>query len=219
MDQPLLRLPEAALRSALREFLAPKLSRSDLMVEELGLEKRATRIDLAIAADRLHGYEIKSDFDTLDRLAHQMHAYHRIFDTLTVVTTTHFVGEVDQLLPRWWGILVGERDDAGRIVLRVVREADANDRQEPHSLAALLWKDEALAFAHARSLAHSRATRPQLCDLIAEAVALDDLKSHVTKILRERPQLRDRDSRVKGVMGVVEPSAPDDGRWHLAAMS
>lgn len=46
-----------------------------LVVEELGLFHGASRVDLAVVGRSLHGYEIKSDRDSLDRLEQQAADY------------------------------------------------------------------------------------------------------------------------------------------------
>ena len=43
-----------------------------VILEELGLKHGRARIDLVIINDRMHGYEIKSDRDTLKRLPEQV---------------------------------------------------------------------------------------------------------------------------------------------------
>src|SRR5690606_10827842 len=73
-------LTETAIRSALVERLRAECAPGHVLIEELGIENGAARVDLAVAGGLLEGFEIKSDLDTLDRLARQMHAYHRVFD-------------------------------------------------------------------------------------------------------------------------------------------
>lgn len=218
MPHPSPLLTEQALRQALRAWVEPKLNANDLTVEELGVENGTTRIDLAVASDRLHGFEIKSDFDNIDRLAHQMHAYHRVFDTLTIVTTESFLDVVSALLPDWWGISIGVQTSEGAM-LRTVREAAFNPRQEVRSMAALLWRDEALSLVLSEMKVNNRATRAQLYDLIAQSFDLDHLRPRVIQALRGREELRARDWRIKASAGVAVPSALDGDWWHHVATS
>ncbi len=57
-----------------------------LIVDELGLCQGAVRVDLAVVNAALHGYEIKSERDTLVRLPGQQEGYSRALDFVTVVT-------------------------------------------------------------------------------------------------------------------------------------
>jgi pseudouridine-5'-phosphate glycosidase len=75
-----------------------------IIVEELGLRCGAVRADLAVVNGRLKGYEIKSERDTLTRLARQCEVYSKVFDTVTIVVAErHLHGAVD-VVPEWWGI-------------------------------------------------------------------------------------------------------------------
>ncbi|MBE5317461.1 MAG: sce7726 family protein [Xanthomonadales bacterium] len=216
------RVSELELRQALAAWLLPGLAPDELLVEELGIEHGSTRVDVAKLGRRLDGFEIKSDFDTLDRLARQMHAYHRVFDTLTIVTTPAFVPQVERLLPAWWGILQAARGPNGEISLQRVRPTADHPRQEAESIVSLLWRDEVLTILRNQLGARvsSSANRATLYRQLTELSDLVTIKQWVTSILRTRPSLRDRDLlRVKSAGSGDEPSAPDDGLRHLAATS
>lgn len=193
MAQPTTALTEPAIRMALLAYLRGRLRNEDLLIEELGIEHGAARVDVAQVSDRLLGFEIKSDFDTLDRLARQMHAYHRVFDALSIVTTAAFLDQVEALLPKWWGILLVS-DDGTALTLAEIRPASAHARQEAMSLAALLWRDEAHAFLleEAGPVVRARATRHEIYEAIAAAVPAAKIRSRVLTALRTREVLRER---------------------------
>ena len=75
----------------IRQVLLKKLSaeyRYDpdtIIIEELGLCQGEARIDLALVNGFIHGYEIKSERDTLERLPSQIEIYCRTLDTVTIV--------------------------------------------------------------------------------------------------------------------------------------
>jgi hypothetical protein len=190
-------LREPLLREALLARLATETEVHSRIVQELGVGHGSARIDVAVIAQALHGYEIKSDFDTLDRLARQMHAYHRVFDTLTIVTTATFVDQVAALLPSWWGIWVGEMDEAGRVRLRVERLARNHERQEAVSVAALLWRDEAYAFVLETlgPVVKAKVPRGDLYEVLAEQVPLPVIRDRVLRTLRARDALDARTLR------------------------
>lgn len=222
MDQASLRVSEQELRQALAAWLAPQLADDDLLVEELGVENGAARIDVARLGRSLCGFEIKSDFDTLDRLAHQMHAYHRVFDALTIVTTAAFVPQVALLLPHWWGIAEAHRTSTGAVVLTSVRSATANPRQDMESIAALLWRDEAIHVLqnHLGVKVPSSATRTKLYRQLAELSDREALRRCVVQALRSRENLRARELlQVRSAGTDAGSFGRDDGLSHLVAMS
>ena len=191
------KVTERELRLGLKDWLLNRVRATDLIVEELGVEHGDARIDVAVAGSSLDGYEIKSDFDTLDRLANQMHAYHRVFDSLTVATTPVFAKHVTLLLPIWWGILVATRNSEGHVLLTLQRAATRNPRQDMRSLVALLWRDEAASLLGARSDQRFSlsANRARLYDLLTERVEPSTLHSDVIATLQRRTSLRLRDLR------------------------
>lgn len=186
-------LTEAAIRSALLAHLCARMDAGDALVEELGIEHGSARVDVAVAGTQLLGFEIKSDFDTLDRLARQMHAYHRVFDALTIVTTPAFIDQVEALLPKWWGIVEVRR--AGEAVTLIERRvAVAHDRQEAYSLASLLWRDEAYAFVLELlgPVVKPKAARDLIYEAIAGAIPLACIRNRVLETLRTRAALQSR---------------------------
>jgi len=54
---------------------------------------------------KLHGYEIKSDADTLKRLPAQAEVYSAVFDLVTIVVGEHHLDTVRAIVPEWWGIV------------------------------------------------------------------------------------------------------------------
>jgi hypothetical protein len=55
------------------------------IIEELGVVHGKSRIDIAVINGLMHGYEIKSDKDTLQRLPEQMNMYNSVFNKVTLV--------------------------------------------------------------------------------------------------------------------------------------
>lgn len=190
-------LTEKEIRNAVVRRLLGTSRADELLIEELGVG--SARVDLALANDRLLGFEIKSDFDTLDRLARQMHAYHCVFDTLTIVTTETYLSQVEALLPAWWGIWVAESKENATVEVSERRAATTHDRRDPNSLAAMLWRDEAYAFVvdTLGPVVRARASRGDLQEVIAGQIPLDQIRERVLRSLRGREDLRVR-SHVAG---------------------
>lgn len=178
MDNKAIRIAEDEIRTAVLQRLLLPSEVIQVLIEELGVG--SARVDIAAVSDRLLGFEIKSDYDTLNRLARQMHAYHDVFDAVTIVTTTAYAVQVEALLPSWWGIWVAERHmDEIRIEER--RAAAAHGRQDAASLASMLWREDAYAFVIETlgPVIRSRATRGDLQMLIADQIPLHTIRERV----------------------------------------
>lgn len=110
------------------------------IVEELDLGFTA-RADVVVLNGRIEGFEIKSDRDSLVRLAHQAKAYEAVCDRVWLATTDRFADVAMQQLPPWWGVLVASwRGREPHLARR--RAAKAHDKQKAGTLLELLWRDE-----------------------------------------------------------------------------
>jgi hypothetical protein len=180
---------ERELRDLVRARLFEEVERAETQVfEELSIERGAARVDLAVIGSMLDAYEIKSDFDNFGRLHNQIHAYNRVFDTITIVTGPHFSKAVMQFMPTWWGVSVARRDIDGSLNLDVVRPAVQNEAQSARSMAMFLWRDEVAEIHRSETgaLPPRRTTRNQLHDWLAASFPLDALRKMVTQRLLER---------------------------------
>ena len=137
---------DTVIREALKLHLTylhtgnPKLR----IIEELGVEHGAARMDIAVINGVLHGYEIKSDRDTLLRLPEQMGNYNSVFDQITLVVGKSHLHDAINLVPDWWGVMIAKIDCNGSVVFNGIREAKNNRQQNSLSVARLLWRNEAL---------------------------------------------------------------------------
>ena len=75
------------IRFALKEDLRRRYARNKKLriIEELGVQHGTARIDIAVVNGTMHGYEIKSDQDTLKRLPEQMDIFNSVFDKMTLI--------------------------------------------------------------------------------------------------------------------------------------
>lgn len=116
-----------------------------MILEELGLKHGRTRIDLVVINDRLHGYEIKSDRDSLKRLTEQINIYSSIMDRVTLVVGYRHAYSALKMVPEWWGVRLAEKDEeSGAVFLSDARLPTDNPRVDINAIASLLWRDEAL---------------------------------------------------------------------------
>lgn len=155
----------------------------DLIKHEMHVCLGATRIDLAVVNGSLHGYEIKSDADTLARLPRQIELYDRVLDYSTVVCGPRHAKHVEDALPPHWGIRVVGEESARRVATR-------NPRVQAFAVAQLLWRDECAAILADRGeRVKTRDTRWQLWDRLA-LLPIGELQDVVRAHLKARPAER-----------------------------
>ncbi|MCA4727204.1 sce7726 family protein [Mycolicibacterium fortuitum] len=98
------------------------------------------RIDALLVADRIWGFEIKSDLDTLRRLPRQLEAYGPVLERGTLVAAARHIEGVEKLLPPWWGIWV-VIDRAGTAALTVHRSGKTNPGLSLHAVAEFIPRE------------------------------------------------------------------------------
>ncbi len=194
----------AALDSHLRQVHATDDS---FIRHELGVCAGSRRIDVAVVNGELAGYEIKSDEDSLLRLAQQADAYGRVLDRAILVTTSRHVDKAVAMLPEWWGVTVA-RQEHHNVVLETKRLPHVNDRHDAYALAQLLWREEALEELRVRGKARglSGRARHYIWVALTDAVSLAELRLIARRRLRERPSWRADPRRGQG-----------DGTSHMPA--
>jgi hypothetical protein len=176
----------------IREVLVDQLRREYAanpeyrVIPELGLWHGAARIDVAVVNGVLHGFEIKSDRDTLARLPEQREAYNSVFDQVTlIVGSKHFV-DAFKMVPEWWGIQTAHMSEDGSVFFNPIREAKNNPRQDNVSIARLLRRREALDLLEREGAADGvrSKSRDVIYQRIVESVELEELKTHVRGVLQ-----------------------------------
>jgi len=136
---------DAIIRAALKRRLENNHAQDKKVriIEELGISHGAGRIDIAVVNGIMHGYEIKSDQDTLHRLPEQITIFNAVFDKITLVVGKNHLYDAVNMIPDWWGIMVAKNTN-GHITFNRIREEDFNDGQISLAMARLLWREEAL---------------------------------------------------------------------------
>lgn len=185
-------LRDADIRDALRRRTA-RLHADDAhtrIVEELDLGPGA-RADVVVLNGRIEGYEIKSDVDTLTRLAHQAAAYEAVCDRVWVVTTDRLLPTVQERLPPWWGVLLATGRSTEVKLLRR-RAARAHPGQRSAALAELLWRAELVELNDRLGLApaRSRTTAPVLRTAVSDAYSPRKLATEVRQAMLVRGDWR-----------------------------
>ena len=180
---------DADIRPELRSLLLRQNQneRGTVLVEELGFCWGQARIDLALVNGLLHGYEIKSDRDSLRRLGGQVHLYGKVLDMATLVAGDRHVDEAAESLPDWWGILKVKTGASGPS-FESLRSGRKNPHRDPRALVELIWLDEAIALLEQRGFTRGVRGKPRrvVWDRVCEHFALEEIASLVRCRLKAR---------------------------------
>jgi hypothetical protein len=113
-----------------------------LVLDELALWYGTARVDIAVVNGRIHGFEIKSDRDTLDRLDGQARIYNTVLDRVTLVVGVKHVDHAAAAAPGWWGLKLATQGPRRAVHFEELRAPKMNPNIDPVAVAALLWCEE-----------------------------------------------------------------------------
>ena len=187
-DDPVIR--EALVRTRLRPF---RRNKDALVLHELGLAHGRVRVDVAVLNGVLHGYEIKSDSDSLNRLEIQIEIYRQALQKLTLVVAERHASSVFDFAPDWCGVLLARRGSRGGMQFEVLRKSSRNPGVSRFIMAHLLWRDEVRSILASRGAAKStlRMTRAKLYEHLVEDVSEAKLAALINSAMKRRKAWRD----------------------------
>jgi hypothetical protein len=170
-----------------------------LVLDELGLRHGQCRVDVVVVNGFLHGFEIKSDADTLDRLPGQISIYNEVLDRATLVVGERHLAKATQLLPSWWGIKVAIEGARHGIEFKTARSFDGNPSVNPVALVELLWRPEIIEILKEMGVPAATLRKPRniLYRLLAAEMELSDLRTIIRRQLKVREKWRGHRARAQ----------------------
>ena len=177
-------------RSALKKLLTNRHAQDEKVriIEELGVQHGSARVDIAVVNGIMHGYEIKSDQDTLQRLPRQMDVFNSVFDKITLVVGKNHLYRAINIVPEWWGIMVAKSNNNGSVIFNLIRGEEFNKNQDSVSIAKLLWREEALRILEKNKVANGFYSKPR--DFIYKKLASVLDQEALSEEVREKLFLR-----------------------------
>lgn len=155
------------------------------IIEEFSVCDGAARVDLAAVNGIMHGFEIKSDIDSLKRLPHQIEFYGSVFNQMTLVVGATHLYHAFHIIPEWWGVLVARIDKSGKVSFNEIRRPQTNKFIQANSVVKLLWKEEAIGVLEGMGFTrgYKSKNREQICKKITEELDLDSILMKVRETI------------------------------------
>lgn len=164
------------------------------VVDELEVGYGDARIDLAVINGNLHGFEIKSNHDSLFRFERQLTEYTKAFEYLTFVVGDKHANHILKIIPSWCGLMVASTTNQPEGILKIdtVTSASYNDDLDVFTLTQFLWKDECIKLLSKRGIKKglSSKNRVYLWKAVAENYNLTELTKEVRDFLKYREDWR-----------------------------
>jgi len=162
-----------------------------VIIEELGLCQGEARVDIAVVNGLIHGFEIKSDQDTLKRLPGQAVIYNRVLDSVSLVVGSKHLDEALKVVPKWWGVVEAKKSKRN-VGLHEIRANQKNPVLDPEAIIQLIWRHEALEVLRKRGLHRGYVSKTKwvLWDRIIEKLSLNELREEVRSTIKSRGNWR-----------------------------
>ncbi len=191
------KLNDSDIRNALYVKLGSHIEFLDdpttVVIDELDICSGLARIDVAVVNGKLHGYEIKSERDNLDRLPSQIEFYSRVFDKMTLVVSKTHLKKARKIIPQWWGIDCVTKDDSN-IFIKTLRQPKINKQVQVFNLTELLWKPELLELLYSKKIIKGlkSKTRSQLGEIVVQNIEKEEFSIFMRNTLKAREDWRAR---------------------------
>jgi len=177
------RTSDLKIRQTLIDYVAQQYNDHPAkIIEEFSICEGTARVDLAAVNGVMHGFEIKSDLDSLARLPHQMEQYGAVFDKITLVVGATHLYHAFNIVPDWWGVIVARENENGAISLNEIRKPEKNENRKAYSVARLLWREEAINGLKTEagiSKGYKSKNREEICRKITQELDLETISKMV----------------------------------------
>ncbi|WP_130889832.1 sce7726 family protein [Fusobacterium ulcerans] len=170
--------------SNLKEFTSDNTS---IIIDEFPVVEGSARVDIAVVNGKLHGFEIKSEQDTLDRLSDQIFFYNMVFDKMTLVVSEKFKDKLINIIPKWWGIYyiktVGNKPK-----LVVEKKSKLNKDIKIEAFLSLLWRNEMLELLLSNNIKKGvkSKNKEDLTQIIIKNFSFNEIKNFTRLKLKTR---------------------------------
>lgn len=180
-------MKDCHLREALKQKLSVRYSgdSNTRILEELAIRHGAARVDVAVVNGIIHGYELKSDHDTLKRLPAQAKIYSSVLDRITLIVGERHFNEAIDIIPDWWGVKIAKMSSRGGLHFTEIRRARNNPSQEILAVSKLLWREEALTLLEEVGEAEGLRRKPRamvyakLVEVVDPVLIRDRVRHHL----------------------------------------
>lgn len=173
------RLSEIDIRLQVLEYVAKIYADTDFFAAiEARYSANLRRADILVVTDRSHAYEIKSDFDRLDRLEEQLLDYRRTFDFVTVVTTRLHASQARRMLGKNDGLIVISNKG-----LKEIKAPKRNKRIEKKQMISMCSK---MALVDALNATYSNVPVEKVRTMAYRKLSLPELRQATFQELKRR---------------------------------
>ncbi|WP_460849279.1 sce7726 family protein [Nocardioides ultimimeridianus] len=171
------------------------------------------RLDALLLSSRIHGFEIKSDVDSLSRLPRQVASYGMVVERATLIVGDRLRAAATEIVPPWWNIW-SARWAGDKVRVQQVRGGRLNPAISPLAVTSFLLREDLLSALRERG--HRRLSGVPVDDLRLRFASEFGSKQTVQRV--REALLANHDRRVPSALpwdiaGAQAVPARRRGRW------
>ena len=181
---------EANMKAALVDFLLPNInSEGSLLGCEVPYAGQRRRADIVLIGNEYtHAYEVKTDFDSFDRLDGQLNDSFLTFNYTHIVVSQSLVTRVRKRIRPEVGIISVDPDTR---FVKEVRKPTKRTRLNKFFVSTFLWRSDLLALlTEQRIKFNRRSDTHELREQVASSIRQDVLNRFAIRCLRFRYRKR-----------------------------
>lgn len=183
--EPVNPIADKDIREALISHLWQRSLSPRAVIEEVRVHNGNAIADVVAVYQAPHCYEIKGETDAIRRIVRQGEFYDRVFQRITLVTTSNHLRSAERLCPPHWGVLIAERG-AVKIRLKYIRRASLSSSFDKQAALLTLWKRELIALCDGDLTGVEKISRQSLTNIIAANLAPNDVSKKIGEMLVNR---------------------------------
>ncbi len=194
---------EADIKAELINYLRRdhRLTSKSTLVSELAIGHQKNRVDLSLIDKSIHHFEIKSAYDSLERLDSQIESYLLTADFVSLAVSSKLFNAAISRVPKSVGLLEVVSFDAKERI-RVVRPPVKNIRIDKLALLQIMPVDEICS----RFSLDKSSVRRKHIERLFKDIDIEIVKDELQDFLRERYNGRTRVLLNKSRRRQVKPS-------------
>ncbi len=176
-------LNEIAIKAKLIDHILSN-QEQDVLAAEVPFADFQRRADLVSMNGCLHGYEIKSDLDSLNTLEGQIAHYQRVFDKVSIVLTKTHIKNIRRMVPNTVGIIFVDNDE-----VKILRKAQSMKRADKYFLSCFFDRDTVLQLLLAHGFERKSLNDHDITKLrekLAAAYRIEKLKAYALEFLKQK---------------------------------
>lgn len=146
-----------------------------------------SRLDLARINGHSSAYEIKTEFDTLNKLEKQVNDYYKVFEFVYIIIHKKHTNKAMNIVPNECGIIEYKTEN-GQIIFNYKRKAEKNSKIDSLFQLEVLTKSELIYLAKKNNFSINMSSKSELISVLNKELNDVKINKYFKEILKNKYQ-------------------------------